>query len=211
MNKIRVFLADDHSIIIDGLKKLFQFEDDIEVVGEARNGIDCINLVSELKPDILLLDLSMPKVHGIEVLNQLKKLKIKTKVLVCTVHDEFSYFKKAMSLNASGYILKDSDFDSFLLAIHSINNGQIFVDQKLMAEYKELVSSGNDFSVKFTKRETEILILISKGYTNKEIGEQLFISEKTVKNHITCLFDKIHVKDRTQAALYAIRNNFVKV
>ena len=211
MNKIRVFLADDHSIIIDGLKKLLQFEDDIEVVGEARNGIDCINMVCDLKPDILLLDLSMPKVHGIEVLSQLKKFKVKTKILVCTVHDEFSYFKKAMSLNASGYILKDSDFDSFLLAIHSVNNGQIFVDKKLMTQYKDLVSSGNDFNVKFTKRETEILILISKGYTNREIGEQLFISEKTVKNHITCLFDKIHVKDRTQAALYAIRNNFVKV
>ncbi len=211
MNKIRVFLADDHSIIIDGLKKLLQFEDDIEVVGEARNGIDCINMVCDLKPDILLLDLSMPKVHGIEVLSQLKKFKVQTKILVCTVHDEFSYFKKAMSLNASGYILKDSDFDSFLLAIHSVNNGQIFVDKKLMTQYKDLVSSGNDFNVKFTKRETEILILISKGYTNREIGEQLFISEKTVKNHITCLFDKIHVKDRTQAALYAIRNNFVKV
>ncbi|MCR5824542.1 MAG: response regulator transcription factor [Lachnospiraceae bacterium] len=211
MNKIKVFLADDHLIIRDGLKKLFEFEDDIEVVGEAGNGIDCINGVLELKPDVLLLDLSMPKVHGIEVLNQLKKKRLATKTLVVTVHDEFSYFRKAMAVGAAGYILKDSDFDSFLTAIHSVYENNRYVDKKLLPQYNDFMNSGEDFDLSFTKRETEILILIARGLSNKEIAEQLFISDKTVKNHITGIFDKIHVKDRTQAALYAIKNNYVNI
>ncbi len=208
---IRVFLADDHQIIREGLKKLLEFEKDIEVVGEAGNGVDCIRSVAEIKPDLLLLDLSMPKVHGFEVIDQLKKSGCETKILVVTVHDEFSYFKKAMSVGASGYILKDSDFNSFLDAIHTVCKGNVYVDKKMLPTYKDFMDSGEGFLTEFTKRETEILILISMGFSNKEIADQLFISEKTVKNHITGLFEKIHVKDRTQAALYAIKNNIVKV
>ena len=208
---IRVFLADDHQIIREGLKKLLEFEKDIEVVGEAGNGVDCIRSVAEIKPDLLLLDLSMPKVHGFEVIEQLKKSGCETKVLVVTVHDEFSYFKKAMSVGASGYILKDSDFNSFLDAIHTVCKGNVYVDKKMLSTYKDFMDSGEGFLTEFTKRETEILVLISMGFSNKEIADQLFISEKTVKNHITGLFEKIHVKDRTQAALYAIKNNIVKV
>lgn len=211
MKKIRVFLADDHLIIRDGLKKLFEFEDDIEIVGEAGDGIECLNKVVSIVPDVLLLDLSMPKMHGIDVITELKKRKVPTKILVVTVHDEFSYFKKVMSLNVLGYILKDSNFNSFLIAIHNVYNNKVFVDNKLLPDYNEFLSDGVVSDIKFTKRETEILILIAKGFSNKEIGKQLFISEKTVKNHITGIFDKIHVKDRTQAALYAIKNNYVNI
>ncbi|MCR5585560.1 MAG: response regulator transcription factor [Lachnospiraceae bacterium] len=211
MSKIKVFLADDHLIIRDGLKKLLEFEDDIEIVGDAADGIDCVSKVRELNPDVLLLDLSMPKMHGIDVIDELKSYELDTKILVVTVHDEFSYFKKAISCGALGYILKDSDFDQFLIAIHKVYSGNLYIDKKLLPQYNEFVSSGSDSDIKFTKREEEILILIASGYSNKEIGDKLFISEKTVKNHITGIFDKINVKDRTQAALYAIKNNLVKL
>ncbi len=211
MNKIRVFLADDHSIIRDGLKKLLEFEEDIEVVGEAADGLDCISKVKELKPDVLLLDLSMPKMHGLNVIEELNKADIDTRILVVTVHDEFSYFKKAFYSGALGYILKDSDFDQFLVAIHKVFSRNLYIDKKLLPQYNEFISSGYESDVKFTKREEEILVLIATGYSNKEIGDKLFISEKTVKNHITVIFNKIGVKDRTQAALYAIKNNLVEL
>lgn len=211
MNKIRVFLADDHLIIRDGLKKLLEFESDIEVVGEAGDGEECISKVSELKPDVLLLDICMPKLSGIEVLMELQNKSINTKILVVTVHDEFSYLKKAIYNGAAGYILKDSDFDQFLFAIHQVYSDKLFIDKKLLPLYNDFMTSDSDENVKFTKREREILKLIASGCSNKEIGEKLFISEKTVKNHITGIFNKIDVKDRTQAALYAIKNNLVEI
>ena len=211
MNKIRVFLADDHLIIRDGLKKLLEFESDIEVVGEAGDGEECISKVSELKPDVLLLDICMPKLSGIEVLMELQSKSINTKILVVTVHDEFSYLKKAIYNGAAGYILKDSDFDQFLFAIHQVYSDKLFIDKKLLPLYNDFITSDSDDNVKFTKREREILKLIASGCSNKEIGEKLFISEKTVKNHITGIFNKIDVKDRTQAALYAIKNNLVEI
>lgn len=211
MNKIRVFLADDHLIIRDGLKKLLEFESDIEVVGEAGDGEECISKVSELKPDVLLLDICMPKLSGIEVLMELQSKSINTKILVVTVHDEFSYLKKAIYNGAAGYILKDSDFDQFLFAIHQVYSDKLFIDKKLLPLYNDFMTSDSDENVKFTKREREILKLIASGCSNKEIAEKLFISEKTVKNHITGIFNKIDVKDRTQAALYAIKNNLVEI
>ena len=211
MNKIRVFLADDHLIIRDGLKKLLEFESDIEVVGEAGDGEECISKVSELKPDVLLLDICMPKLSGIEVLMELQNKSINTKIFVVTVHDEFSYLKKAIYNGAAGYILKDSDFDQFLFAIHQVYSDKLFIDKKLLPLYNDFMTSDSDENVKFTKREREILKLIASGCSNKEIGEKLFISEKTVKNHITGIFNKIDVKDRTQAALYAIKNNLVEI
>ena len=161
--------------------------------------------------DVLLLDICMPKLSGIEVLMELQNKSINTKILVVTVHDEFSYLKKAIYNGAAGYILKDSDFDQFLFAIHQVYSDKLFIDKKLLPLYNDFMTSDSDDNVKFTKREREILKLIASGCSNKEIGEKLFISEKTVKNHITGIFDKIDVKDRTQAALYAIKNNLVEI
>ena len=202
MNKIRVFLADDHLIIRDGLKKLLEFESDIEVVGEAGDGEECISKVSELKPDVLLLDICMPKLSGIEVLMELQNKSINTKILVVTVHDEFSYLKKAIYNGAAGYILKDSDFDQFLFAIHQVYSDKLFIDKKLLPLYNDFMTSDSDENVKFTKREREILKLIASGCSNKEIAAELFLGEGTVRNYISNLLDKLGLRDRTQLAVY---------
>lgn len=216
MNKpIHVMIADDHLMVREGIKQILELDDDIKVVAEASNGKECINLLDETKVDILLLDINMPEMNGLKVLQYLKDKKIKVKVLILTIHNEVEYLLKASDIGVNGYILKDSDSTVLKKAILSIVNGESYIQPDLRPLLKkrlsERESSINENDDNLTKREIEVLKLLAEGLFNKEIAYTLSISEKTVKNHISNIFKKINVSDRTQAAVYAIKHNIVDI
>ncbi len=209
--KITILLVDDHQIIREGIRGLLELEQDFLVVGEASDGKQCIQKVEECKPDVMLLDINMPVMTGLEALEKLHDRGIQPKTLVLTIHDEVQYLRRAVELGANGYVLKDSDFNTLSRAIKEVYKGEDFIDKKLLPMFNEKILYSEKEENELTKREREILVLIAKGYINKEIAQNLSISEKTVKNHISNLFKKIDVSDRTQAAVYAIKNNFVDI
>lgn len=211
---INIMIVDDHTMMREGIKQLLEFDGAIKVIGEAADGEECLNLLKKVKPDVLLLDINMPKKNGIEVLQELKKKKDKTKILMLTVHNEVEYLIKAVDIGADGYILKDSESEELKKAITVIHNGDNFIQPSLIPLLNvRLLKRDNDIDKieLLTKRENEVLILVANGMFNKEIAENLLISERTVKNHISSIFKKINVADRTQAAIFAIRNNLINL
>ncbi len=206
--KIKVVIADDHSIIREGIRGLLELEDDIEIVGEASDGEACVEIVQNTHPDVLLLDISMPKMNGLDALQKIKDEEPDVNVIILSIHDEAQYYHKAVSLGASGYVLKDSDFNTLYHAIHRVYDGGNFVDPKLVSIIKVKKEESADIS-QITRREKEILLLIAQGLSNKDIAAKLNVSEKTIKNHTSNLFKKINVSDRTQAAIFAIKNEML--
>ena len=211
---IRVMLADDHVLMREGIRQLLEFDKSIEVVAEANDGEECIEKLLEVKPEILLLDINMSKKDGIEVLKEIKKQNIDVKVLILTVHDSIEYLVKAVELGVDGYILKDSESAELKKAITTIMSGESYIQPKLIpALNNRLVARDIDKDKidSLTSRELEVLIQVANGLFNKEIAASLNISERTVKNHISNIFRKIEVFDRTQAAVFAIKNDLVKL
>lgn len=209
---IKVMLADDHILMREGIKKLLEFDGSIEVIEQASDGIECLEKLQNVTPDILLLDINMPRMNGIEVLEELKIKKSPLKVLILTVHSEVEYLIKAVDIGANGYILKDSGSAELKQAIENIINNDTYIQPNLIpALNSRLINRDVDKEKleSLTKREVEILAQVASGMFNKEIAANLSISERTVKNHISNIFKKIDVSDRTQAAVFAIRNNIV--
>ena len=209
-DKIEIIIADDHMMIREGLKQLLELDGTMKVIAEANDGEECLNLLNKrIHPDILLLDINMPKKNGIEVLEYIKQNKIPVKVLILTVHNEVEYLLKAVDIGIDGYLLKDSSYDELKEAIDVIISGNTYIQPSLLPALNE---SMEDYALDkekiecLTKRELDVLRLISKGCSNKKISDELKISERTVKNHISHIFRKIDVEDRTQAAVFAIRN-----
>lgn len=214
MSNIRILIADDHSMVREGLKQLIELEDDIVVVAQAGNGKEAIDKIVEYNPDVVLLDINMPEMNGLEVLEYLHQNNIESKVLVLTIHNEIEYLYKAVDIGVMGYVLKDSEADVLIKAIRSIQNGETYIQPNMASLlFRKLNNIDNiDYSnTKLTRREVEVLRLITDGLLNKEIAHRLCISEKTVKNHVSNIFKKIEVSDRTQAAVYAIKNNIVEL
>jgi two-component system, NarL family, response regulator DegU len=214
MNTIKVVITDDHRMIREGLKQLLELEGDISIVGEAGDGIECIEELAIKKPDVLLLDINMPRMDGLKVLQKLKEMKSNVKVLILTIHNEIEYLLKAVDIGVNGYVLKDSESDLLRKAIFAIYNGEIFIQPNMVPLLNDKLENRETETTTeslLTKREMEVLKLITEGLFNKEIAYNLSISEKTVKNHVSNIFRKISVSDRTQAAVYAIRNNIVEV
>ena len=206
---VNILLADDHKMIREGLKQLLEMYDDIKVVGEAGDGFECLNLADKTHPDVILLDINMPVMNGIEVLQEIKKKNISVKVLVLTVHNEVEYLLKAVDIGIDGYIMKDAESAELKKAINCIMQGETYIQPSLVpALNSRLVSRDIDKGKinSLTNRELEVLIEVANGMFNKEIATSLNISERTVKNHISHIFRKIDVEDRTQAAVFAIRN-----
>jgi len=214
MNKIKILIADDHSMVREGLKQLIELEDDIEVIAQVGDGQEAIDKIHEMNPDVVLLDINMPIMNGLEVLEKLKETKVDVNVLILTIHNEIEYLYRAVEIGVNGYVLKDSDSDVLIKAIRSIYKGESYIQPNMASLLFKKINGELDNQVKhskLTKREVEVLKLITQGLLNKEIADQLCISEKTVKNHVSNIFKKIEVSDRTQAAVYAIKNNIVDI
>lgn len=211
---VKVMIADDHSMIREGLKQLLELEGDFQVIAEACDGIHCLNQLEVVKPDVLLLDINMPKLNGLKVLEKMNHKNMKIKTLVLTVHNEVEYLLEAVSIGINGYLLKDSESMELKKAILSVVNGQDYIQPNLIpllnAKMIEQDKESEDIK-KLTRRELEVLKLLSVGMYNRGIAEKLTISERTVKNHVSNIFKKIKVNDRTQAAIFAIKNNLVKI
>lgn len=211
---IKVMLTDDHALMREGIKHLLEFDGSIEVIEEASDGIECLQKLENIHPDILLLDINMPEMNGIEVLEELKRREDPLKVLILTVHSEVEYLVKAVDIGANGYILKDSGSSELKQAINVIMSGESYIQPSLLPALNSRLINRDvdqDKLQTLTKRELEILTQVAGGMFNKEIAVNLNISERTVKNHISNIFRKIDVSDRTQAAVFAIRNNIVKL
>lgn len=211
---VNILLADDHRMVREGLKQLLETDSEINVVAEAGDGYECLNLTNKTKPDIVLLDINMPNMDGIQVLNIMKQQKMLGKVIVLTIHNEIEYLVKALEIGCDGFILKDSDFDTLKKAIFSVYSGETYIEPSLMPLLNSSLAERDVLKEKvsdLTRREMEVLKMIASGAFNKEIALTLNISERTVKNHVSNIFKKIGVSDRTQAAVFAIKNNIISI
>jgi two-component system, NarL family, response regulator DegU len=210
---IRVCIADDHDIIRQGLKRIISFEEDLTVASEAGNGEKALEMLKLYEPDVLLLDFNMPLLNGIEVLKIIKEQESNVKVIMLTVENDRKTLREAIDIGADGYLLKDSACEEIVNAIKTVFNGEKYIDKSLVSLLFLDIKSNNKSNASIldslSKREIEVLMEISKGLSNKEIGQQLYLSEKTVKNYATNLFRKINVDDRVQATILALNNNIV--
>ena len=212
--KIKVILVDDHVMIREGIKQLLEFDQKIEVVAQANDGEECLELLQCTDADILLLDINMPRKNGLDTLSEIRRSKKKIKVLMLTVHEEVEYLVKATDIGVDGYILKDSGSAELKKAIYAVMDGESYIQPSLIPELNSYLIHKDDDKIKLeslTKREVEVLIEVAKGNFNKDIAMHLNISERTVKNHMVSIFKKIEVADRTQAAVFAIKNNLIKI
>ena len=212
MEQVQVVIVDDHVMVREGIKQLLEMDGDIRIIGEASDGEEGIRVVEKTDPDVILLDVNMPKMNGLEMLQKMKETGIRRKVLILTIHNEVEYLLKAIEIGVNGYVLKDSELAVLRKAIFSVYYGENYIQPSLAPLLmKRLDSSVDENEEGLTKREMEVLKLIAEGLFNKEIADKLSISEKTVKNHVSNIFRKINVSDRTQAAVYAIKSGFVEI
>ncbi|NLJ67469.1 MAG: response regulator transcription factor [Clostridiales bacterium] len=216
MNMIRVMIADDHSLMRKGLQQILELEDDIRVIGQAKNGKEAVELGLTVAPDIILMDINMPIKNGLQAIKELKERGCPAQIIVLTIHEDREYLLKSIKAGASGYVMKDAESDHLIEAIRDVYNGQTYVQPNittgLIKEFDEAQKSDMNRKLEYdkydnlTQREIEVLLLIAEGKNNREIAEELFISDKTVKNHVSNIFKKIDVSDRTQAAVYVLKN-----
>lgn len=214
MKKIKVLITDDHTLIREGLRKILSTEEAIEVVGEAEDGEQAIEQADRLKPDIILMDISMPRVNGIEATRIIKNKCPGIGIIALTIHDQEDYLFELIKAGVSGYILKDISSDLLVQTILGVARGESFIPPsmttKIFAEFSRLSSRPQESLPQgLTRREVDVLRLVAQGENNRAIAKKLFISEKTVKNHLTNIFQKLGVLDRTQAALLAVKNKIV--
>jgi two-component system, NarL family, response regulator DegU len=218
---IKILIADDHALLRQGIKRVLNFEEDLEVVGEAEDGQETLVRTLVLQPDVLLLDLNMPGLSGLEVARQLATTKTKTKIIVLTIHDSDNYVLELLKNGALGYLLKDVEPTMLIKAIHVVNEGNAFVYPKLAERLFGGMDADDDINEKaremwhksrserLTAREMDVLSCIAKGFSNQDIAQALFVSEKTVKNHLTNIFRKLNVNDRTQALIYVLKHKIM--
>lgn len=212
---INVLLVDDHKMLREGIKQLIEFDKEISVLGQASSGAEARLLLRSLENiGVVVLDINLPDISGTVLLRELKRNYPSTKFLMLTVHNEVEYLEESLNNGVDGYILKETDSSELIKAIKSVYSGERYIQPELIPALNSRLIRREEERVKsleITKREEQILISIAKGKANKDIAEEFDISERTVKNHITNLFKKIGVSDRTQAAVYAIKNDFIKL
>lgn len=208
---IKVIICDDQAIIRDGLEMLLKLEQDIEVVGLAQDGAEAAELVAELAPDLILMDLKMLGMNGVEATRRIRQRHSKTKVLVLTTYDDDEWVFDAIRAGASGYLLKDTPREKVIEAIRGTVLGSAYVDPAVAGKLLEQAASqqvkpSTQITENLTEREEDVLRLMARGLSNTEIAYQLHLSEGTVRNHVSAIFAKLDVSDRTQAVIIAIRH-----
>jgi len=212
-DKISVLIADDHPLIRQGLKQVLELEKDIFVIAQACNGDEAIQFAREYNPDVILMDINMPGINGLQAIKRIKEENIGSKIIVLTIHEDREYLFKTIQMGAVGYVLKDAETTVLVEAIRSVYSGQSYIQPnmttELVKEFNRITMNEKKKNDKntLTAREIEVLKLIAEGLINKEIAKKLYISEKTVKNHLSNIFRKLNVSDRTQAAIYAVKHN----
>jgi NarL family two-component system response regulator LiaR len=211
---ITALLADDHAIVRQGVRALLETQPDVHVVGEASSGAEAVELCVETAPDVVLMDLLMPGMNGVEATRQIKQVSPRTQVIVLTSYHEDEHVLPALRAGALSYLLKDASPADLLDAVRKAARGETTMSPRVASQLMSALhggrtSEGDPFS-ELSKRELEVLRLVAEGLSNAAIGEALFISEKTVKSHVGNILSKLHLADRTQAAVLAWRTGFVK-
>ena len=217
MEPIRVLIADDHGVVREGLMALLQAIDLIDVVGEAKNGVDAVEKTKKLLPDVILMDLRMPCMDGVEATRQIKRQFPHIGIIALTIEEEQQHIVDFVLAGATGYLLKDSDPSQIIKAIRTIARGDSLIHPsiagKILAEFSLLAEDKSQqrplVDHDLTEREMTVLRLVASGQSNKEVANSLELSEKTVKNHLRNIFHKLHVYDRTQAVVLAIRRGII--
>ncbi|KYG91178.1 response regulator transcription factor [Metasolibacillus sp. FSL H7-0170] len=221
----KIVIIDDHQLFREGVKRILDFEDTFDVVAEGDDGVDAVSLYRTNTPDVVLMDINMPGKNGVEATRELIDEFPDAKVIMLSIHDDESYVTHALKSGALGYMLKEMDADEIVEAIKVVANGGSYLHPKvtknLVAEFRRLSeheNNGNFHQTEIrrpfhllTKRECEVLQLLTDGQSNRTIGETLYISEKTVKNHVSSILQKMNVNDRTQAVVTAIKSGWVEV
>ncbi|MGE6487639.1 response regulator [Paenisporosarcina sp. NPDC076898] len=221
----KIVIIDDHQLFREGVKRILDFEDSFDVVAEGDDGGDALNLFEQYAPEVILMDINMPRKNGVEATGELMAKYPEAKVIMLSIHDDESYVTHALKTGALGYMLKEMDADAIVQAIKVVAAGGSYLHPKvtrnLVAEFRRLSERENKGTFHqseirrpfhlLTKRECEVLQLLTDGQSNRMIGETLFISEKTVKNHVSSILQKMNVNDRTQAVVTAIKNGWVEV
>jgi NarL family two-component system response regulator LiaR len=224
--KIRVFVVDDHAIVRDGIQSLLATEPDIECVGEAANGTDAVSKVRNLRPDVILMDLVMPELDGIEAIHQIMAFQPEARILVLTSFSADDKVFPAIKAGALGYLLKDTGSEDLMRAIHQVYRGEASLHPKIARMVLQEISIAQPIKNiehqphipgqlakvdPLTERELEVLKLVARGRSNREIADQLVVTEGTVRTHVSNILDKLHLASRTQATLYALREGLASL
>ncbi|CFX12221.1 Transcription regulator LuxR, C-terminal [Syntrophomonas zehnderi OL-4] len=210
MAKIRILIADDHALVREGLRKLLERDDSLEVLEEVGDGQGAINVARKERPDVILMDVNMPGTDGIVATRVIKREMPSTKVIALTIYEDEEVVDMVKA-GVSAYVLKDVAGSELIDTIHRVMAGEVVIHPRVAKRLIKEINRSEQIqdTVKLTRREKDVLALLVKGSSNKDMAETMFISEKTVKNHLTSIFRKLGVKDRTQAAVYALKNNIV--
>ena len=214
---IRLLIADDHTMVRQGLTQICGAEPDMEVVAQAADGQEACRLAGLVQPDVVVMDINMPVLDGVQATRRISKTSPGIGVIILTMYRQDQYVFEAIKAGARAYLLKDADSDELLRAIRAVATGEALLDSgialKMIEEFRRLQSDpvGADGITQLTERELDILRLVAQGLNNNHIGGRLGLSEKTVRNRLTVIFEKLHVNNRTQAALYALRRGLTSL
>jgi len=209
-----VLLVDDHELVRQGIAAMLQGAGDVQVIAEAKTGREALEVARRELPDVVLMDVRMPDMDGLEATRKLKEERPRTAVVMLTMHDNPAYLRDAVRAGAAGYLLKDVSKDELVDAIRQVSSGGAFIESQMLkgmlSEMKPNAGGPSPAAKNLTKREREILTLVAEGMSNREIAEKLVLSPETVKSHVAAILEKLNVSDRTQAAIYAVRNGLVE-